>query len=102
MIALAGPILAQAPDKASVPAASRDDSLSIVDFVPSAGHFRRGQWRKGSSDVWNAISVLWFILEPSTSIDKMEKDRNGYRPGSRRGTSRSIASCSTSCSRRLW
>lgn len=55
----------------------------ILNFIPSVGHFNSGQWRKGASDIWNTISILWFIAEPNAHFRKMEEDIGYYEPGTR-------------------
>ncbi len=56
--------------------------LSILDFVPSYGHFRRGEWQKGISDLWNVFMVVWAIAEPNETISRWQRDVDeGYCTG---------------------
>jgi len=56
---------------------------TVLNFVPPAGHFRSGQWRKGASDLWNGISLLWFIAEPNNTIKAWNDKITREEPTSR-------------------
>ena len=60
---------------------------TILNFIPSYGHFRKGEWQKGISDLWNTWMAIWAILEPNATIGRWEKDiRETDQPGSYRYT----------------
>jgi len=49
-------------------------SLKLLNFIPSYGHFSKGQWRKGISDLWNVFMAIWCIAEPNETINRWQED----------------------------
>ena len=47
---------------------------SALDLIPSYGHFRRGEWQKGVSDLWNTWLAIWAFLEPNATIGRWQED----------------------------
>jgi len=61
----------------------RDKSLKFSYLIPGYGHFSKGQWRKGVSDLWNVFMAIWAIAEPNATIARWQEDVDyNLTPGS--------------------
>ena len=54
-----------------------------LSFFPPFGHFYGGQWRKGTSDLWNNFTIFWFLYEPYISLKQWDDKLGHEEPTSR-------------------